>query len=191
MEDLKGQILNLVSKFIKEKKSLQKWEASKDWVQYAGTYFDDNEYVASIESLLDGWLVLGSKGLSFENKFSKLFNKQFGILTNSGSSSNLIMMSALTSKRLYNLPKGTKVITPIAGFPTTINAIFQVGFEPLFVDIDLDTLNLNLSQVEERAKEGAKVITFAHVLGNPPNMDELMRIVKQYDLILLVLFFLF
>ena len=95
------------------------------------------------------------------------------------------MMSALTSKRLYNLPKGTKVITPIAGFPTTINPIFQLGFEPLFVDIDLDTLNLNLDQVEEQAKKGAKVITFAHVLGNPPNMDRLMEIVKTYNLILL------
>ena len=112
-----------------------------------------------------------------------MLDKKYGILTNSGSSSNLIMMSALTSKRLYNFPKGTKVITPIAGFPTTINPIFQLGFEPLFVDIDLDTLNLNLEQVEEQARRGAKVITFAHVLGNPPNMNELMKIVKQYDLI--------
>jgi CDP-6-deoxy-D-xylo-4-hexulose-3-dehydrase len=111
--------------------------------------------------------------------------KDYGILTNSGSSSNLIMMSALTSKRLYNLPKGSKVITPIAGFPTTINPIFQVGFEPVFVDIDLDTLNLNLDQVEEKAKQGIKIITFAHVLGNPPNMDRLMDIVERYDLILL------
>jgi CDP-6-deoxy-D-xylo-4-hexulose-3-dehydrase len=94
-------------------------------------------------------------------------------------------MSAMTSKRLYNFPKGTKVITPIAGFPTTLNPILQVGFEPVFVDVDLDTLNLNLDQVEEAAKTGAKIITFAHVLGNPPNMDRLMDIVKQYDLILL------
>jgi CDP-6-deoxy-D-xylo-4-hexulose-3-dehydrase len=91
----------------------------------------------------------------------------------------------MTSKRLYNFPKGTKVITPIAGFPTTINPIFQVGFEPVFVDIDLDTLNLNLDQVEEKAKEGCKIITFAHVLGNPPNMDRLMQIVEKYGLILL------
>jgi CDP-6-deoxy-D-xylo-4-hexulose-3-dehydrase len=95
------------------------------------------------------------------------------------------MMSALTSKRLYNFPKGTKVITPIAGFPTTINPIFQCGFEPAFVDIDLDTLNLNLEQVEEQANKGAKVITFAHVLGNPPNMNQLMQIVKNYNLVLL------
>lgn len=181
----KEEILKLVSEYILEEQSKKTWTPGKDWVQYAGPLFDENEYISSIETILDGWLVLGKKGISFENKFPRLVDKHHGILTNSGSSSNLIMMSALTSKRLYNIPKGTKVITPIAGFPTTINPIFQVGFEPLFVDIDLDTLNLNLEQVEEQAKKGAKVITFAHVLGNPPNMDQLMDIVKRYELILL------
>jgi CDP-6-deoxy-D-xylo-4-hexulose-3-dehydrase len=183
--NLKEQILNLIAEYIEEKNNTKTWTPGKDWVQYAGPFFDKNEYISSVETLLDGWLVLGTKGITFENKFPKLLNKNHGILTNSGSSSNLIMMSALTSKRLYNFPKGTKVITPIAGFPTTINPIFQVGFEPLFVDIDLDTLNLNLDQVEEQAKKGAKIITFAHVLGNPPNMDKLTEIIKQYNLILL------
>lgn len=179
----KEQILKLVEELIESK--TKEWTPGKDWVQYAGPFFDKKEYITSIETLLDGWLVLGTKGITFENQFPKLVGKEYGILTNSGSSSNLIMMSALTSKRLYNLPKNTKVITPIAGFPTTINPIFQCGFIPAFVDIDLDTLNLNLTQVEEEAKAGAKVITFAHVLGNPPNMEQLMSIVRQYDLILL------
>jgi CDP-6-deoxy-D-xylo-4-hexulose-3-dehydrase len=181
----KEQILNLVKELISEQNNNKKWIPGENWVQYAGPFFDENEYIASIESLLNGWLVLGKDGISFENNFPKFLGKEYGILTNSGSSSNLIMMSALASKRLYNFPKGTKVITPIAGFPTTINPIFQCGFEPAFVDIDLDTLNLNLEQVEEQARMGAKVITFAHVLGNPPNMNELMKIVKEYNLILL------
>jgi CDP-6-deoxy-D-xylo-4-hexulose-3-dehydrase len=181
----KETILQLVKQYVAEQRQLKTWTAGKDWVQYAGPFFNEDEYISSLDTLLDGWLVLGKKGITFENQFPKLLNKNYGILTNSGSSSNLIMMSALTSKRLYNLPKGTKVITPIAGFPTTINPIFQLGFEPLFVDIDLDTLNLNLDQVEEQAKLGAKVITFAHVLGNPPNMERLMQIVKEYNLILL------
>ena len=96
---------------------------------------------------------MGQDAITFENLFPKQFDKEYGILTNSGSSSNLLMMLSMTSKRLYNLPKGTKVVTPIAGFPTTLNPIFQVGFEPVFVDIDLDTLNLNLDQVEEAAKK--------------------------------------
>ena len=179
------QILKLVEEYIHTKNASKKWVAGQDWVQYAGPFFGTEEYTESIKTLLEGWLVLGKSGIRFEQQFPPLVNKEYGVLTNSGSSSNLLMMSALTSRRLYNLPKGTRVITPIAGFPTTINPIFQVGFEPVFVDIDIDTLNLNLEQVEQKAKEGCKVITFAHVLGNPPNMDRLMDIVKRYDLILL------
>jgi CDP-6-deoxy-D-xylo-4-hexulose-3-dehydrase len=178
-------ILSNIKSLINEKNKNKKWTPNVDWVQYAGPFFDENEYIAAINSLLEGWLVLGKDAIKFETTFPSQFNKKYGILTNSGSSSNLIMMSVLTSKRLYNLKKGTKVITPIAGFPTTINPIFQVGFTPVFVDIDLDTLNLNLDQVEDAAKKGAKIITFAHVLGNPPNMDRLIEIIKQYNLILL------
>lgn len=185
MEDKKAKILQLVGELIEEQSLSKKWTPGKDWVQYAGPFFDKEEYITSVETLLNGWLVLGTKGISFESQFPKLVGKQYGVLTNSGSSSNLIMMSALRSKRLYNFPKGTKVITPIAGFPTTVNPIFQVGFTPVFVDIDLDTLNLNLEQVERAAAGGAKIITFAHVLGNPPNMDKLQEIIEKYNLILL------
>jgi CDP-4-dehydro-6-deoxyglucose reductase, E1 len=181
----KEQILKLVSEYINEKHSEKKWEPGKDWVQYAGPYYTSDEFVAGVSSLLNEWLVMGTDSIKFENKFSHHLGRNFGILTNSGSSSNLIMMSVMTSKRSYNFPKGTRVITPIAGFPTTINSIFQVGFKPWFVDIELNTLNLNLDQVEVAAKAGAKIITFAHVLGNPPNMDRLMEIVDKYNLILL------
>jgi CDP-6-deoxy-D-xylo-4-hexulose-3-dehydrase len=130
---------------------------------------------------------MGDAGLKFEREFPKYFGKSKGIVTNSGSSSNLLMMSALTSKRGYNLPKGTKVLMPIAGFPTTLNPTLQVGFTPVFVDIELDTLNLDLDQVELAlvSNPDIRVITFAHVLGNPPDMDRLMSLVAKYDLILL------
>lgn len=178
-------ILKLISEYTEEKSKEKKWEAGVDLVQYAGPYFSGDEYIQATKSLLSGWLALGQDAIKFENKFPKYFGKNHGILTNSGSSSNLIMMSSMTSKRLHNFPKGTKVITPIAGFPTTINPIFQVGFEPVFVDIEIDSLNLNLNQVEEAVKSGAKIITFAHVLGNPPNMEHLMQIVESNNLILL------
>jgi CDP-6-deoxy-D-xylo-4-hexulose-3-dehydrase len=163
------------------------WVAGKDFVPYAGPYFDDEEYVVAIESLLSEWLVMGNKSIQFERRFPKLFDKSRGILTNSGSSSNLLMMTALTSKRSYNLPKGTKVLMPIAGFPTTLNPTLQVGFQPVFVDIELDTLNLDLNKVEEvlSRERDIRVITFAHVLGNPPDMNRLMELVKKYDLVLL------
>ena len=181
------EILDLVDKYIKEKHSNKTWEAGKDWVQYAGPYFTSDEYIAAVKTLLGEWLVLGAEAIKFERKFPKLLGKEYGLLANSGSSANLLMMLALTSKRGLNLPKGTKVITPIAGFPTTINPILQIGFTPVFVDIELETLNLDLEQVEKVcvSNPDVKVITFAHVLGNPPNMNRLMEIVEKYNLILL------
>ena len=179
------EILDQVGEFIKAKET--KWEAGKDLVQYAGPYIDEKEHQAVVRTMLEGWLVLGKEGGLFERRFPKKLGKYLGVLTNSGSSANLLMMLALTSKRGLNLPKGTKVITPIAGFPATLSPAIQVGFEPIFVDIELETLNLDLDQVEKACQEhpDAKIITLAHVLGNPPNMDRLMEIVEKYDLILL------
>lgn len=181
------EILKLVREHIEQKQANKTWTAGKDFVNYAGAYYDSSEYVAGVESLLKGWLAMGDAGLKFEREFPQQFGKTRGIVTNSGSSSNLLMMSALTSKRGYNLPKGTKVLMPIAGFPTTLNPTLQVGFTPVFVDIELDTLNLDLAQVEQTLKDNPdiRVITFAHVLGNPPNMHQLMDLVKKHNLILL------
>jgi CDP-6-deoxy-D-xylo-4-hexulose-3-dehydrase len=183
MED----ILKQVRLYIKEKNEKKTWTAGKDFIPYAGAVYDEDEFEAGVKSLLSGWLAMGDQGLKFEKEFPKQFGKTKGIVTNSGSSANLLMMTALTSKRGYNLPKGTKVLTPIAGFPTTLNPMLQVGFTPVFVDIELDTLNLNLDQAEQRLKEDPeiRVITFAHVLGNPPNMDRVMELVNKYNLILL------
>ena len=142
------EILEQVRKYIQEKQTNHTWTAGKDFVNYAGAYYNEDEYVAGIESLLKGWLAMGSESLKFERNFPKQFGKTGGIVTNSGSSSNLLMMASLTSKRGYNLPKGTRVLMPIAGFPTTLNPTLQVGFEPVFVDIELDTLNLDLDHAE-------------------------------------------
>ena len=181
------EILEQIRVLIEQKQAEKTWVAGKDFVNYAGPYFDANEYVAAAEALLNGWLVMGNKSLRFEQKFPQEFGRKYGILTNSGSSSNLLMMASLTSKRGYNLPKGTKVLTPIAGFPTTLNPMLQVGFTPVFVDIELDTLNLDLDQTEKVLQENPdiRVITFAHVLGNCPNMDRVMELVEKYNLIFL------
>lgn len=183
----KENILKLIEEYVNENLLNKKWEAGKDFIGYAGPYFDSSEFVAAVDSLLGGWLAMGEVGLKFERRFPKFFGKEYGILTNSGSSSNLLMMTALTSRRGHNLPKGTKVLVPIAGFPTTLNPIIQIGFEPVFVDIELNTLNLDLNKVEEVLYENPdiKVITFAHVLGNPPDMNRLMQLVDRYNLILL------
>lgn len=182
----KQEIITEVGNYIKEKMANKTWTAGKDFVNYAGPYFDEKEYISMMDTLLDGWLVMGDKSLKFERDFPKQFGKTNGILTNSGSSSNLLMMASLKSKRGYNLHEGTRVLMPIAGFPTTLNPTLQVKFEPVFLDIELDTLNLDLTRAEELIKKHSiKVITFAHVLGNPPNMRWVMELVKKHNLILL------
>ena len=183
----KNEILDLVRKYIDEKHSTKTWVAGKDFVNYAGPYFNSEEIVAATSTLLDEWLVMGKDCLRFEHKFPKYFGKDHGVLTNSGSSANLLMMSALKSKRGHNFPPGTKVLMPIAGFPTTLNPTLQAGFIPVFVDIEYETLNLDLDGVEDAliSNPDIKVITFAHVLGNPPDMDRLMELVNKYNLVLL------
>ena len=180
------EILDQIKQYVDAQQQQKTWVAGRDFVNYAGPYFDSDEYVAAAEILLQGWLVMGDKSTRFETKFPRLFGKEWGILTNSGSSSNLLMMASLTSKRGHHFPKGTKVLMPIAGFPTTLNPTLQVGFEPVFLDIEIDTLNLDLTRAEDLIQQhDIKVITFAHVLGNPPNMDAVMDLVKKYNLVFL------
>jgi CDP-6-deoxy-D-xylo-4-hexulose-3-dehydrase len=99
------QVLQLIEEIINSEEKV--WNAGKDWVHYSGPYFDSKEYTNTVKTLLDGWLVLGAKGSKFERLFCKQYNKPYGILTNSGSSANLLMMASMASRRLYNFPKGT------------------------------------------------------------------------------------
>lgn len=178
----KEEILNLVKEYIDNKDKKKTWTPGVDWVQYSGPWFTSDEIVRAMDTLLKGWLVLGEDAIEFEKRFPHLLGKKYGIVTNSGSSANLLMWAATLRQHEGNVPT---VIVPAAGFPTTINPIIQLGAIPFWVDIELDTLNIDLDQVEDAAKRGVKYITFAHVLGNPPNMDRLMEIVNKYNLILL------
>jgi CDP-6-deoxy-D-xylo-4-hexulose-3-dehydrase len=178
----KEYIQGLVAQYIIDKHKEKKWTAGKDWVQYAGPYFDCNEYVNAVGTLLDEWLVLGNDAMEFEKRFPPLLGKSGGIVTNSGSSANLLMVAAVMARKSF--AKKFKFILPVAGFPTTVNPVLQLGLTPTFVDIELDTLNLNLDQVEAVAGTNTHLM-FAHVLGNPPNMDRVMDIVNKYHVTLL------
>ena len=177
------QILKLVSEFIQEKDNT--WTAGKDWISYSGPHYDEKEYLAAINVLLDGWLVFGENAREYEKQFPAQLGMYYGSLTNSGSSANLLAVTALKSKKSFNLKPGAKFITPVVCFPTTLNPIIQNGFQPVFVDVTLPDLNLDLDQVERilEADPDIKGIIFAHVLGNPPDMKRLMSLVKKYDLI--------
>jgi CDP-6-deoxy-D-xylo-4-hexulose-3-dehydrase len=184
------KIISLVKEYAEENLLSQPWKEG-DWINYSGPNFSSDEYVAAVQTLLNGWLVVGEKSRKFEIDFPAHLGKSFGVLTNSGSSANLLMVHALTSKqrhmREYHLPPGSKIITPVVCFPTTLNPIIQAGYKPVFVDVDLPSLNLNLDEVEKILKEdeSIKAIMFAHVLGNPPDMDRVMHLVEKYNLIFL------
>jgi CDP-6-deoxy-D-xylo-4-hexulose-3-dehydrase len=185
---LKQIALEKVQDFLeKQFEEKRQWTPGDDYVKYAGPFFGNMEIKEAISALLDGWLVMGDKCLKFEKKFPKHLGKNHGILTNSGSSANLLMIAALSSKKTQNYKKGTKILVAAGGFPTTLNPILQYGFTPIFVDIELDTLNPDLDQVEMALKNNpdTKAFMFAHALGNPPDMNRVMDVVNKYSLDLL------
>ena len=184
----KEDILALVSQYMANQENAKTWEPGKDWVEYSGPTFSSKEYVNAIDTLLGGWLIFGEKCREFEDKFAPFMGTKFGCLTNSGSSANLLMTSTAMSKKFRNrLKKGDKVITPVVCFPTTVNPAIQLGLELVFVDVTLPSLNLDLDKVEEALEADSDIrgILFAHVLGNPPDMDRLMGMVEKYGLVLL------
>ena len=137
MSEKLNKILDLVKEYVQEKNN-KDWKPGEDWLSYSGPVFDEKEYQAAITTLLSGWLIYGPEARKFELQFSQELGKAFGILTNSGSSANLLMTAALTSKDKYiqkkwNIKAGSKIITPIVCFPTTINPLIQCGFEPVFL----------------------------------------------------------
>ena len=182
--NIKEKILDLVEDKLGQKNTV--WTPGEDWVAYSGPVYDEKEYVAAIETLLDGWLIFGPKARKFELLFPPKLGKSLGTFVNSGSSANLLMLAAAKSNSLRLLKEGDKIATPIVCFPTTLNPIIQNGFIPVFVDVDLPSLNINLDQLEQKLKEDPKIkgLMFAHVLGNPPNMDKIMYLVNKYNLFL-------
>lgn len=179
---------------VKSSVSKKQWKPG-DWIQYSGPVFDESEYSVAIESILKGWFAFGNKCREVEKNFPKHFGKKLGAYVNSGSSANLLMMLAFKEKYLqdksyfmkYDQAQHYKVITSVVGFPTTINPIIQAGLWPVFVDIDIPSLNMNLDLVEKVCKEQKyiKAIMYSPVLGNPTDNDRLLEICKKYDLVLL------
>ena len=188
MQADKQQILNLVKEYIEQKLENEEWTPGEDWVSYSGPIFDSSEYLAAIDVLLDGWMIFGKNASDFENKFPAKLGKLYGSLTNSGSSANLLMVATTKSRRFKKqLKDGDKVITPVVCFPTTINPLIQHNLVPVFVDVELPSVNLDLDKVEALLESDPDIrgIMFAHVLGNPPDMDRLMALVEKYDLVFL------
>lgn len=154
-------------------------------VQYAGPTWTEEELEAAVFALLRGqWLSAGENVEQFEREFSKIVGRKYSVMCNSGSSANLLMLSALKSRRTLNLSK-MEVITPVVCFPTTVAPIIQCGFVPKFIDIEMETLNLDLDLLEKNITPKTRAVFFAHVLGNPPDIDRLLYLCAKHNLILL------
>lgn len=150
-------------------------------VYYSGPYWDDKEINAAINSLQNGkWITTGEKTYKFERIFTKKFNTKYGLMVNSGSSANLVLINALKIK--FKWDDDDEIIVSPVGFPTTISVIYQNRLKPVFVDIEWDTLNFDISKIEEKITSKTKAIFVSPVLGNPPDFDKLMEITEKYGL---------
>jgi len=184
--NLRQEILEKVRELynIEHKQKNEKFETGKDIITFAGRVYDENELVSLVDSSLDFWLTTGRYAEEFERDFAKFMNNKYCLLTNSGSSANLLALTAFTSRKLgeRRLMHGDEVITIAASFPTTINPIIQNGLTPVFVDVELGTYNIKVDELEKSLSDKTRAIMIAHTLGNPFDLDSVMEFAKKYDL---------
>lgn len=156
----------------------------KDYVQYSGQYWDKKEMAIALETLVKGsWIVSGDRVVEFQNLFSKKYEVGYSHMVNSGSSANLVMIAAI--KKKFNWENDSEVIVSPVNFPTTIAPLVQNRLKPVFVDIELNTLNFNIDLIESKINSKTKAIIVSPVLGNPPDMDRLKSICQKHNLFLL------
>lgn len=182
------QIRADISKLVQEHTDLvfadKEFEAGITAIPAAGKVIDAAEIKNMVEASLDGWLTTGRFNDSFENRLAKFLGVKHLITVNSGSSANLIAFNTLTSPKLgaRAIKPGDEVIGVAAGFPTTVNPIIQFGAVPVFVDVELGTYNIDVTQLEDAISPKTKAIMLAHSLGNPFNLDVITALCKKHDL---------
>jgi CDP-6-deoxy-D-xylo-4-hexulose-3-dehydrase len=183
-EVLRQAIFERVREFYNYKFKKKSFERGKTKIPYAGRVFDENELISLIDASLDFWLTAGRFSKDFEDKFTKLLGIDHCLLTNSGSSANLLAISALTSHALgeRRLKPGDEVITVACAFPTTVNPIIQNNLVPVFVDIDPGTYNIIADKIEPALSKKTKAIFLAHTLGNPFDLSRVIQIAQKHNL---------
>jgi CDP-6-deoxy-D-xylo-4-hexulose-3-dehydrase len=176
-------IINSLSEIAK-KNSTQSIIAGQNYIPVTGKVLDEEDILMGVDAALDGWLTAGRFANKFEHDFAKYFGAYKALLVNSGSSANLVAFYTLTSPKLgeRSIKPGDEVITVAAGFPTTVNPMIQFGAIPVFIDIDIATHNVKADMLEVAVSPKTKAIMIAHSLGNPFDLDEVMRVAKKYDL---------
>ena len=154
------------------------------YIPASGKLLGFEEMANMIDATLDMWLTAGRFNDTFETEFAKYLGVKYALTTNSGSSANLLAISALTSHKLgeRRLKKGDEVITVAAGFPTTVNPIVQNGLVPVFVDCEIDTYNIDVTKIEQAVSDKTRAIFIAHTLGNPFELNKIKEIADKYGL---------
>jgi CDP-6-deoxy-D-xylo-4-hexulose-3-dehydrase len=183
MSDVKQMIEELVATVGTPKYAYncKEFTPGKDTVFYSGPYWDEKEVIAGVTAFLTGkWLVSGENVAKFQWAFSRKFNVKHCHMVNSGSSANLTMVAAL--KKHLGWKDGDQVIVSPVGFPTTIAPLVQNGLAPVFVDIEMKTLNFDLDHVEKWITDKTVAIFVSPVLGNPPDMDRIKDMCERHGI---------
>jgi CDP-4-dehydro-6-deoxyglucose reductase, E1 len=187
MQDIKVLRQEIIAKtieFYQIQFGVKEFIPGKSRVNYAGRIFNEQEIVNAVEASLDFWLTEGRFSEQFAEKIADFLNVEHVLLTNSGSSANLLAFSALTSEKLGDkrLKEGDEVIAIAAGFPATVTPIIQYGLIPVFVDVDIPTYNINIEMMRKAITPNTRCIFIAHTLGNPFNVDEVMELAKEHKI---------
>ena len=181
---LRKQILELTAQYFTEANPRRDFHPGVSAVPVSGKVIDGDDISSVVDSALDGWFTTGRFAKDFERKLARFVGVRSASLVNSGSSANLVAISALTSPKLGDrqLKPGDEVITVAAGFPTTVNPIIQNRLVPVFVDVTLPTYEIDTSQLEAARSEKTKAVMIAHTLGNVFDLDAVTEFTRKYDL---------
>ena len=181
---LRNEVRAIVRQYYDVALAPQEFVPGQSSVPVSGRVFDSTELELLVEASLDAWLTTGRFAAQFEREFAAFMGVRCASLVNSGSSANLAALSCLTSPSLGDraLSAGDEVITVAAGFPTTVNPIIQNGLIPVFVDVQLPTYNVDITQLEAAVSDRTKAIMLAHTLGNPFDLDAVMKLATKHNL---------
>src|SRR5580698_9262039 len=183
-DQLREELRALVRQYCDVALAPQAFVPGQSSVPVSGKVLYSTEIESLVEASLDAWLTTGRFAAQFEREFAAFMGVRCASLVNSGSSANLAALSCLTSKSLgaRRLLPGDEVVTVAAGFPTTVNPIIQNGLIPVFVDVQLPTYNIDVTQLEAAVSERTKAIVLAHTLGNPFDLDAVMAFAGKHNL---------
>jgi CDP-4-dehydro-6-deoxyglucose reductase, E1 len=185
--DIKRQILELVGQYAELAHAPQAFAAGKSPVPVSGKVYGAPEMQSLVDAALDFWLTTGRFNAEFEARLASFTGHKHALTVNSGSSANLLAVTALTSHLMEDrrLMPGDEVITCATGFPTTVNPILQNNLRPVFVDVDIPTYNIDVAGMEAAVSDRTRAIVIAHTLGNPFNIDAVVALARKHDLFLI------